>query len=157
MHCCCQWSSSLTMLREVYSLNPSAISTVDDRGQTPLLTFVMSTFRYSPAGMDMLNFLLKVYPEAASIPCDDDEDEDYSRRTPYEVCAKCHTHARRLLLRAAPALDPEALRELNYSARRMALFLFYLGSREDREESLFTKLSMSPKGQGLVRRIVSFL
>ena len=100
--------------------------------------------------MDRLYFLLQKYPAAASTT-------DIIGRNPYSLCHVNHTHARRLLLRAAPALDPEALHELNYSARRTALSLFYLGSREDGEDTLFSKLSLSPKGQSLVRRVVSFL
>ena len=152
-HCSCT-TSSLAMLRAVYELDPSSMSAVTDRGSTPLNILILHHFkdREAPStdAINRLYFLLQKYPAAASIP--------YSfGSTPYSRCHVNHTHARRLLLRAAPALDPEALHELNYSARRMALSLFYLSSREDGEDTLFTKLSLSPKGQSLVRRVVSFL
>ena len=55
---------------------------------------------------------------------DDDEPRVY-RKTPYQLAIDCGMPAyyRRLLLRAAPHLDPAELRRLNWEERRLAMYV----------------------------------
>ena len=83
--------------------------------------------------MEVFRFLLRMYPDAASIP-------DSLGRTPYsKYVGRKNDHAR-LLLRADPTVNCVELHRLNYLARRMALFLFFVGVRADGELTLFSQL-----------------
>jgi ankyrin repeat protein len=112
------------VLNAVYRYNPGAIrqATLDD-GYLPLHE-LMGNYR-SPLGMkprmEMLRFLLQKYPAAAGVL-------DNRRRTPYHLLPQISDtkEALRLLLRAAPEVNPPELRRLNYEARRGALYLFFV-------------------------------
>jgi len=137
---------SFALLQLVYDLYPSAVREVDNTGKTAIHYPI-------PSSIERVRFLIQKYPEAVSIP-------DDSGETPYRL----HLSRRwgglavlRLLLRAAPTLAPEELRRLNYSARRLALFVFYVGVRGDGRFTPFSRLSHSPKGENIVRSVVSFL
>ncbi len=61
----------------------------------------------------------------------------------------------RLLLRAAPTLDPAELHRLNYAGRRMAMFLAFKAISGTLQVPLLVRLRGESKD--LVQRVVSFL
>jgi hypothetical protein len=115
---------------------------------------------------DMLRYLLRHYPAAVTIPAGPDD----GNKNVYELAIE-HKHrdfVRRLLLRAAPELDPDELHRLNYAERRMALFLAHCAiSKNDDHSSSSTNggcsfvlrlRALARRNMGeLFREIVSFL
>jgi len=147
-HCVTAFTPNMAMLQVVYDLDPSAIMVVTNNGNSVLNLFLQ--YHHKNAVSEVACFLIRKYPEAALIA-------DDGGRTPCSRMRSGPTMFNRLLLRAAPTYRPEELRALNYSARRMALFLFYVGVQSSGELTLFSRLSHSPRGWGLVRTVVSFL
>ena len=67
-------------------------------------------------------------------------------------------YARRLLLMAAPSLDPAELRQVNYEARRQVLFLAFAAVQEGGGQTLVRRLRLHPDATiNVVRHISSFL
>jgi ankyrin repeat protein len=105
----------------------------------------------SPAA-DAFRLLLRLYPEAAGI--EGGVGADYNV-TPYRIAVSRELPAYylRLLLRAAPQLDPMELRRLNWEERRMAMFMAFVGV--SRTPSPLARLRAANKD--LVKHVVSFL
>jgi len=98
-----------------------------------------------------LRFLLKAYPQGAS-------HANNAGRTPYSFCLPAHAYARRLLLIAAPALDPVKLHRVNYEARRQVLFMAFSAVGEGGNECILMKIKNHRDGTiNVVRLISSFL
>jgi hypothetical protein len=78
--------------------------------------------------------------------------------TPYQLAVTYWKpdSVRRLLLRAAPALDPPALGRLNYAARRVAMFLAFRALPAT-VHGLPMLARLRAENKDLVRRVVSFL
>jgi hypothetical protein len=68
-------------------------------------------------------------------------------------------YPRRLLLQAGhPSLCmPKVLEELNYSARRGALFMFFHPPCADSSVDIFLRIRNGPGSKELIRAIISFL
>jgi ankyrin repeat protein len=65
---------------------------------------------------------------------------------------------RRLLMANLPTLyEPEILRDLNYSARRGALFIFFLAPLTSENMTIFTRIKTGPGSYELIKSIISFL
>jgi hypothetical protein len=98
---------------------------------------------------DAFRLLLRLYPEAVSVELGGDQHKFNS----FQQASDLPIYHRRLLLRAAPNLDPAELRRLNWEERRIAMFLAY------------TALSATPpllarlryENKDLVKLVVSFL
>jgi hypothetical protein len=103
---------------------------------------------------DMFRWLLRLYPEAAGI---EGGVGSAFRKTPYQLAVrdKLPDYCLRLLLRAAPTLDPAELHRLNYEERRMAMFLAFKALSSSMEVPLLVRLRGESKD--LVQRVVSFL
>jgi len=99
---------------------------------------------------DAFRLMLRLYPEAAGIE-GGRNDNNMCICTPYAVAVKegLPVYYRRLLLRAAPHLDPAELRRLNWEERRMAMYVAS-GVAAKKPTSLFAN-------KDLVRHVVSFL
>jgi hypothetical protein len=99
---------------------------------------------------DVFRLLVRLYPAAAGV-------ENKLNRTPYSLTVErgMHDYYLRLLLRAAPTLNPAELHRLNYAERRMALFLAFKAITQNVQPSILVQLRAENKD--LVRRIVSFL
>ncbi len=103
---------------------------------------------------DMFRWLLRLYPEAAGI----EGGMGSFKKTPYQLAVdrKLPDYFLRLLLRAAPTLNPAELHRLNYAERRMAMFLaFRAVAATMMEAPLLARLRGENKD--LVQRVVSFL
>ena len=72
---------------------------------------------------DFFRMLLRLYPEAAGISA----GVGASKKTPYQLAVRkaLPPYYHRLLLRAAPNLNPAELHRLNYEERRMGMFLAF--------------------------------
>ena len=101
---------------------------------------------------DMFRWLLHLYPEAAGI----DASAQY-KKTPYQMAVdyKLPDYYLRLLLRAAPTLNPAELHRLNYEERRGAMFLAFKAISRTLQAPLLVRLRGESKD--LVQRVVSFL
>ena len=100
---------------------------------------------------DCFRMFLRWYPEAAGI-----EGVDH-RLTPYQLAVDGNLppYYLRLLLRAAPDLNPAELHRLNYEERRMAMFLAFKAQTKNIEPLLLARLRFAKKD--LVEHVMSFL
>eukprot|EP01035_Chromulina_nebulosa_P027352 gene27352-35973_t len=99
---------------------------------------------------DVLRFLLRHYPSMATAR--NSEGETLYDRIPAETVL---FYARRLLLMAgASSLYPGVLEEMNYSARKQALLLFYSSSTEP---NIFTRIRHAAGDMSLMRTVISYL
>ena len=155
------YHSNNIMIRTVFVLDPMAVRVADTTfGCLPLHGFIND--RDSPSYNDPLSddavslrFLLSKYPQAAGIA---DLDGD----TPYSLCRPEHSYARRLLLIAAPTLDPAELARVTYAARRMALFLAFTAVPSGQpgrktKAPLLRRLVVATGGVDVLRYLVAFL
>ena len=104
---------------------------------------------------DAFRLLLRLYPEAASAEAGRNQ---YHKKTPYQlgVHFAFPAYHRRLLLRAAPALDPAELRRLNWAARRVAMFVAFTATfPKGPKPPLLARFRL--ENQDVVRHVVSYL
>ena len=153
-------SGSYAVLKLVHTHYPEAISiaTTDGYQNLPLHVLVTERQFISPLSdeTDMLRYLLRHYPAAVTIPAGPDD----GNRNAYELYMR-PDFVLRLLLRAAPELDPGELHRLNYSERRMALFLAHCAisktddhySRSNGSSSNSNNNSSSKGGSSFVLRL----
>jgi len=127
-----------------------------DNGRLPLHMlicyndFTLKTEPLSEAA-DAFRLLLRLYPEAAGI----EGGIGAEKITPYQLAIDegLPTYYRRLLLRAAPDVDPAELRRLNWAERRMAMYVTFAALAKT--PSLLARLRAENKD--LVKHVVSFL
>ena len=109
---------------------------------------------------------LRWHPEAAGIEGgvdvavveDEDNDEDVNgRKTPYQLAidGNLPPYYLRLLLRAAPDLNPAELHRLNYAERRMAMFLAFKAVTSQKKPVVLKRLCFENKD--LVKHVMSYL
>lgn len=93
--------------------HPDGAKTFDAHRRLPLHNCIARCEHMTPARLRCLRALLEAYPHAAGMA-------DEEGRTPLDLARRDHQGALvlRLLLRADPAQDPEALAELTYRASR---------------------------------------
>ena len=127
-----------------------------DNGRLPLhmlICYKNRTLTAEPlsAAADAFRLLLRLYPEAAGI----EGGVGVHKKTPYQLAIEedLPSYYRRLLLRAAPDLDPAELRRLNWAERRTAMFVAYAAVAKSR--LLLVQLRVANKD--LVKYVVSFL
>ena len=103
---------------------------------------------------DCYRMLLRLYPEAAGI---EGGVGVVCKKTPYQLAVdkKLPSYYLRLLLRAAPDLNPAELHRLNYEERRMAMFLAFKAVTKNVRPLLLARLRSENKD--LVKHVVSFL
>lgn len=101
-----------------------------------------------------LRYMLAACPDTAGI----EGGLGAHKTTPYHLAVKLKKSplCRRLLLRAVPTLDPEALRRLTYAERRMAMFLAFRALPATVQD-LPILARLRAENKDLVRRVVSFL
>ena len=98
--------------------------------------------------------LLHQYPEATGIV---GGVGIYKKKTPYQLAVDKYlpSYYLRLLLRAAPNLNPVELHRLNYEERRMAIFLAFRARTSATEPPLLARLRFEK--MDLVKHVISFL
>ena len=103
---------------------------------------------------DCFRMLLRCYPEAVGIMGGVGARHN---KTPYQLAVdkKLPPYYLRLLLRAAPNLNPAELHRLNYEERRMAIFLAFSAVTSDVQTLLLARLRFEKKD--LVKHVISFL
>jgi hypothetical protein len=126
-------------------------------GYLPLHLFIANVPWYCnlrlPENGNAFRWLLQLYPEAAGI----EGGVGANKGMPYQLAvdAGLPDFCLRLLLRAAPTLNPPELHRLNYAERRMAMFLAFKALSSSMEVPLLVRLRGESKD--LVQRVVSFL
>jgi hypothetical protein len=127
-------------------------------GNLPLhrLLFCQSP-RNHVVGIDYLSslarcvrLLVQLYPESVAV-------KNLVEKSPYDICVQ-NNHdlsIQRILLRAYPQVDYQRYCDLNYEARRMALFLSLMAFSFDRRPNIFRQLFCS--NQDLLAHVCSFL
>jgi hypothetical protein len=87
---------------------------------------------------DMFRWLLSLYPGAAGI----EGGVGTGKMTPYQLAVdrKLPDYYLRLLLRAAPTLNPAELHRLNYAERRMAMLLAFKATMAGKQIPLLARL-----------------
>jgi hypothetical protein len=99
---------------------------------------------------DYFSYLLNLYPAAASI-------KDRKGRSLYNWAARKDMDVRviRLLLNADRAMEPERRHNLNYAARRDAMFLSFRALSSNHQPSIWIKLRV--KELDLLKHVISCL
>jgi len=117
------------------------------------VTFYAAILTKEPlsAAADVFRLLLRLYPEAAGIK----GGIGVGKMTAYQVALQYDLPAYylRLLLRAAPDLNPAELCRLNWAARRQAMFVTFVAVAKSR--SLLSRLRATNKE--LLKHVMSFL
>jgi len=98
----------------------------------------LATFSYTARNdsIDCLRLVLRLYPDAALA-------RDGRSNLPYDYIREEYplvSLVKRLILRANPAADIDRLRELNWEARRVGIFLGYHAVTNNGERSLLCRL-----------------
>ena len=103
---------------------------------------------------DCFRLLLRLHPEAAGI--EGGVGVGY-KKTPYQLAVDKNLplYYLRLLLRAAPNLNPAELHRLNYAERRMAMFLAFRARTFATEPPFLARLRFAK--MDLVKHVISFL
>ena len=102
---------------------------------------------------DFFRVLLHLYPETAGI----EGGVGVDKKTPCQLAVDKNLppYYLRLLLHAAPNLNPAELHRLNYAERRMAMFLAFRAVPSQPEPLLMARLRFAKKD--LVKHVISFL
>ena len=144
-------------LVRVPTAHPTA-TTHYQNGWLPLHYLMKSRFYGFPSPLsDAANFfrlMLRWYPEAAGI----EAGTGAMKKTPYQLALDCirpDPYYLRLLLRAAPDLNPAELHRLNFAERRMAMFMAFRAVTTGVTPLLLARLRFENKD--LVKHVVSFL
>ena len=144
----------------VVSIAPVAARIVDTDGDN-LLHVLCHHNPYeldTMSGMDLMRLLLCLIPGGALAT-------NQQGMTPYDMLDAGDTRyvvARRLLLLAgASSLHPETMKQMNYEARKEALFAFFGTRREDHnhigKEDVCHRIRHGEGAMELMRQIISFL
>jgi hypothetical protein len=104
---------------------------------------------------DCFRYLLRLYPAAAGI-------KDGWDKSPYDkaLARDMDVYFIRLLLNADPTIDPQRRRELNFTARKEAMFLAFRAVSSGQEPSIWNKLrSLYERRQlpVLLMQVISYL
>ena len=146
---------NLDFIKTVYNLNSIAIHMEHIDSETPFQMFLKRAFLNNSLhkAYHTLQFFISICPEYAfkgSIIYD----------STYIFCKQKpkYTNVCRLLLLACPQMDPKNLAELNYQARRMAMFLFYAAVPDDVNNfNIFNMFRKCRTGKILIKAIVKYL
>ena len=138
---------------------PTIRGTVERNGWLPLHYFIDSFFDVLNSSLfseatDCVHLMLQWYPEAVSIEAG--TGVEY-RKSPYQLAVdkNLDTYYLRLLLRAAPHVNPAELHRLNYAERRMAMFLAFRAVFEASKPLIMSKLPSV--NMDLLGHVVTFL
>jgi hypothetical protein len=114
--------------------------------------FPTQEFEPVSEGADCFRLLISLYPEAAGI-------DNHNGKTPYEYARHNGegSYMLRLLLRAAPATNPDELHRLNYAQRRQAMFLAFRAVVSSSEVSTCIWRRLKMGDENLLRYVVTFL
>lgn len=130
---------------------PECMRAVDAEGKLPLHVFAevhRDTVSEKDPEVACLRYLLKRFPESISVL-------DTSGETPLALCPPDNLFFRRLLLMADPTQGPQELRRLNYTARRMGIFLAFAAINADGIPNIYC--NVRAKDGHLLKHILSFL
>uniref|UniRef100_A0A7S3MB41 Uncharacterized protein n=1 Tax=Spumella elongata TaxID=89044 RepID=A0A7S3MB41_9STRA len=139
------------LLRLLYEAAPESIQRPDLEGRLPLHVFTevhQDQIGEKDLEGECLRFLLRQHPAAAMVM-------DQHGDTPLSLCNAENTYVRRLLLMADPSQGIAELRRLNYSVRRMAIFLAFAAINADGIPNIFC--NVRAKDPHLLQHVLSYL
>ena len=146
-------------IKEIASLEPAAAIIVDNNGDN-LLHMMIENNNWDDNGTatcDILRLFFRLIPGGALAV-------DYEGQTPYDLLDAdnpVQDVARRLLLLAgAPSLHPETRQQMNYQARKGALFAFFAprgGEHQSGGTDICHRIGHGAGAMEIIREIVSFL
>jgi 26S proteasome non-ATPase regulatory subunit 10 len=152
---CAMMSNGATMsiVKLVYEAYPQAINISTINGCLPIHhLFQQATFRNeNDLATNKLRFLLSKCPGCVNLYC----LSIFGYETAYSICLTKPIFIQRVVLRARPDMNLQLYRELNYNARRMAVFLGFTAKTEDDSQCLFNRLQI--RNFDVFRVIISFL
>ncbi len=138
------------IMKLVYKAYRQVISTPSCEGRLPIhCLLIHGTFiNQTDLATDKLRFILSKCPDCVDIP-------DYKTTNAYGYSLSKPSFVQRLILNAKPDMDRQLYRELNFSARRMGMFLGFKAKTADNKPCFFEK--MQGKNFDTFRVIISFL
>ena len=143
------WSRS-DVIEDVALLAPETATTLDENGNNLLHAFLKKAAN-GDEGEKSIRILLRLIPGGALAT-------NNQGQTPYDLLDAddpVFDDARRpLLLARAPSLHPETRQQMNYQARKGALFAFFAGAFRF---NIFYRIREAGDGVVLMRQVVSFL
>ena len=154
-------SCDSNFIKALYALQPEAVKVAYNRATHENLLHLLahesnSLQLHDPLsdGSESLRFLLRVFPEGVTA-------RTTYGSTPFDLfgCRRFNSYsfeyARRLMLQVAPTFFKSAERkQLNYTARRNALFAFFAVASEP---NVFTRIRNGAGGEMLIRKITCYL
>ena len=143
---------SLETVKLIYECYLQAISCADINGRLPIhyLFDYDKFFSEKDLATNKLRFILSKCPDCASIP-----DSSSQFKTAYQLSLSEPTFVQRLVLRAKPDMNLQLYRELNYTARRMGMFLGFKAKTENNAPLMFSCMRL--RNMDVFRVIMSFL
>lgn len=150
MHLACE-GESLTLLQMLHDACPVNGLKPDHDGRLPLHVFIQAhpdiRNEVSPEA-DCFRLLLKNYPEAVLV-------EDSQHETPLSLCPVENSFMRRLLLMTQTESVADELRTINYTQRRMGIFLAFSAINADGIPNIYALLR--GKDPYLLKHALSYL
>ena len=152
-----RYAQKSSFIKALYALCPEAVLRTDFHANNVLHSFMYSCDELSHSSplseySEILRFLLRVVPGGAIAL-------NAYGQTPYNIAFEERNsifdyYLRLLLLAGAPSLYPRERKELNYRARKGALFAFF---GESTQPNIFSRIRGFGSGEHLIKRIISYL
>ena len=150
-----------TEIEEIASLEPAAAIIVDNNGDN-LLHIMIGNCTWTSdmmAHCDLLRLFIRIIPCGAIAI-------NYDGQTPYDLSGEHNYDApiivrRLLLLAGAPSLHPEIRQQMNYQARKGALFAFFASRRQHQTSGegldICHRIRHGAGAMEIIREVISFL
>jgi hypothetical protein len=168
LHVACR-QGNLAVIRSLVTAYPQATKVVTEDGRLPLHYWMLRwatlrSHRTITGFEDILRLLLRCNPSAAGVPIDLNAHPSsrliagIKPRTTYDLCESLRLpySVRRLLLLAAPTIDPSELCRLNYEARSGALFLAF-SAQSQSDDPLVRVLQRLRSHRDILRLTIAFI
>ena len=142
----------IELVKAVYYANPDAAKVGKNSGNfLPILCFAVNKDKppYFES-MKILKLICSDYPESLDIP------EPHINITPYNHWKTLSTDMHRCLSRIGRIHHDQEFRDLNFQARRMAMFLAFRGVSDDLDLNIWRKLKVQ-NNMELLRYTIAFL
>ena len=150
---CRSFDSPSKALRIVYDLYPSGVNVSDQDGELPIhLVFIHDV--PSIEEMRIVELLTVDFPRSLHVPYLQNDDDEYE--TPYLRWIYRSVEMDRLLSRVLRKQNEQMFRDLNYEARRMAMFLAFTAVSKDFEVTIWRRLMLQGNGE-LLMYTITFL
>ena len=143
----------MSVVKLVYEAYPQAISKFDFNGKLPIHVLFTSTDytvkeNWTDMATDKLRFILSKCPDCVGI------SDSFFNPTAYQLSLSMPTFVQRLVLRAKPDMNLQLYHKLNYTARRMGMFLGFAAKTADGSQCFMHRMQI--KNFDVFRLIISY-